>query len=77
MQLPVDINSAMSVADAENHSLRDDLIRCEVEAKQLNTQLDSMKLDYGQLIHDRDREIVLVTDQLDEVSFNACWGNRL
>jgi len=54
-------------SESENRSLKDDLKRCELEAKQLNSQLDSVKTDYEQLVHDRDREISRVTAQLDEL----------
>ena len=60
------MNSVVSEAETENQSLKDDLKRCELEARELNTQLDTMKLDYEQLVHDRDQEISLVTSQLEQ-----------
>lgn len=61
------MSSVISEAETENQSLKDDLKRCELEARELNTQLDTMKLDYEQLVHDRDREISLVTGQLEQM----------
>lgn len=60
-------SSVVSEVETENQSLKEDLKRCELEARELNTQLDTMKLDYEQLVHDRDREISLVTGQLEQM----------
>ena len=61
------MSSIIHDAESQNRSLKDDLKRCELEAKQLNLQLDSVRTDYEQLVHDRDREISRVTAQMDEL----------
>lgn len=55
-------------AERQNKSLKADLKRCELEAKQMNSQLATMKLDYEQLVHERDREISNKTNQLDALT---------
>lgn len=58
----------MSDAEKQNQSLKGDLKRCELEAKQMNSQLATMKLDYEQLVHERDREISHKTNQFDALT---------
>lgn len=60
-----DFQDLVSGAEKQNQSLKEDLKRCELEAKHLNTQLATTKLDYEQLVHERDREISKKTDQLE------------
>lgn len=63
-----DFQDIVNDAEKQNKSLKADLKRCELEAKQMNSQLASMKLDYKQLVHERDREISHKTAQLESLT---------
>lgn len=62
-----DMTSIIKDIEMENQSLKNDLKRCEIEVKQLNAQIDLMKNEYEQLIHERDQEISHMTSKLEEL----------
>lgn len=62
-----DLKRRINKSEDEKKSLQDDLKRCEVDARQLNEDLTAMKLEYEQLVHDRDHEISTITTRLNQL----------
>lgn len=66
-QVIKDLKRRINKSEDEKKSLQDDLKRCEVDARQLNEDLTAMKLEYEQLVHDRDHEISTITTRLNQL----------